>query len=200
MKKRMGYACITAIATAALAAAAGCTTIQARSTVPINVSRHVELQSRDMSSLNYSPDLIVMFGIESPAHAGVSGGGGPVGEFRRDGRPGETGVTCCTTLPSDWQPDLKLTVRWLAYMDDGNRVAKSWYKAESVRIPQYDGRQAGTTWAIFLPGHRVKIMVADENANGHNSVAVHPADNDPYVVQGVRDEESNRLYLSGSKQ
>ena len=80
MKKRMGYACITAIATAALAAA-GCTTIQGRSTVPINVSRHVELQSGDMSSLNYSPDLIVMFGIEGPAHAGVSGGGGPVGEL-----------------------------------------------------------------------------------------------------------------------
>ena len=84
-------------------------------------------------------------------------------------------------------------------MDDGNKVAKSWYKAENVEIPQYNGQLAGTTWAIFLPDHRVKIMVADENFNGHNSVAVRPGSDDPDVFQGVPDEESNKLYLNKGK-
>jgi hypothetical protein len=66
-----------------------------------------------------------------------------------------------------------------------------------MQIAQYDGSQSGGVWAIFLPGDRVRIMVADGNASGHNSVARRPADDDPYVAQGVLDDEWNRLYRKG---
>ncbi|WP_261514270.1 hypothetical protein [Burkholderia multivorans] len=55
----------------------------------------------------------------------------------------------------------------------------------------------GGVWAIFLPRDRVKLMVADGNANGRNSVVVRPGDDDPDVVQGVPDEEWNYEYPKG---
>jgi len=88
-------------------------------------------------------------------------------------------------------------VRWLEYRLEGNKVIKTWYKAENVRIPQYDGQQAGTIWTIFLPGDRVKIMVADGNANGNNSVAVRPVEDDPYIAQGAPDAKWNEWYPNG---
>ena len=47
-------------------------------------------------------------------------------------------------------------------------------------------------FAIFLPGDRVKLMVQDGNANGHNSLEVKPLDDDPYVATGTVDEELTR--------
>ena len=188
------------IALATLVASAGCTAIQAQSTVPINVPPRIELQSGDIDAMNYSPDLVAMFGIEGPAGSRI-GGGGNVEQIKSNGHPSTSGGSCCTRLPAVWQPDLKLTVRWLAYMDEGNKVVKSWYKAENVRIPKYDGRSAGTTWVVFLPDHRVRVMEPDGiDPNGGNNPDIRPAENDPFIAQGVRDEESNKRYLDGGKQ
>lgn len=189
------------IALATLVASAGCTAIQAQSTVPINVPPRIELQSGDIDAMNYSPDLVAMFGIEGPAGSRIGGGGGNVEQIKSNGHPSTSGGSCCTRLPAVWQPDLKLTVRWLAYMDEGNKVVKSWYKAENVRIPKYDGRSAGTTWVVFLPDHRVRVMEPDGiDPNGGNNPDIRPAENDPFIAQGVRDEESNKRYLDGGKQ
>ncbi|MDR8872045.1 hypothetical protein FEP63_00849 [Burkholderia multivorans] len=112
-----------------------------------------------------------------------------------DGNPGESGGQCCMRYPMEWQADLRVTVRWL--VDKKNEKTSGWYKAENVRIPQYDGSRSGGVWAIFLPRDRVKLMVADGNANGRNSVVVRPGDDDPDVVQGVPDEEWNYEYPKG---
>ncbi|MFB9122815.1 DUF3304 domain-containing protein [Paraburkholderia dipogonis] len=99
------------------------------------------------------------------------------------------------SFPLEWQPNLKLTVRWLVEKKrpDG-KVFGYRYKAEGVQIAQYEGRKAGAVWGIFLPDDRVRIMVTDGNRNGGNNVNDRPADDDPYIVQGVIDDEWNRLY------
>jgi hypothetical protein len=119
----------------------------------------------------------------------------PVGD---DGRPSGGGKeTRCTSYPHEWQPDLKLTVRWLVDKKQDGKTPGYWYKAENVRIAQYDGGQAGGVWGIFLPGDRVRIMVADGNHDGGNNVNNRPADNDPYIAQGVLDDEWNQRYRRG---
>ena len=201
MNNRMKSVCITMLAAAVFAVSAGCTVAPPRSTIPASVAPHIELQSGNIDAMNYSSDLVVMFGIEGPAGTGIGGGGGNVQQIKSNGQPSTSGGSCCTSLPAVWQPELKLTVRWLAYMDDGNKVAKSWYKAQDVRIPKYDGRSAGTTWVIFLPEHRVRVMEPDGiDPDGGNNPDIRPAENDPFIAQGLRDEEANKLYLNNRKQ
>jgi hypothetical protein len=52
-------------------------------------------------------------------------------------------------------------------------------------------------WAIFLPGDRVRLMIADGNHEGGNNANNRPADDDPYIAQGALDDEWNRLYPNG---
>jgi hypothetical protein len=60
-----------------------------------------------------------------------------------------------------------------------------------VRFGQYDGHHVGDIWANFLPGDRVRLMVSDGNSSGWNDLNHRPADDDPYFVQGVLDDEWN---------
>jgi hypothetical protein len=57
--------------------------------------------------------------------------------------------------------------------------------------------QAGGVWAIFLPDDRVRLMITDGNRDGGNNPNNRPADDDPLIVQGVLDDEWNRLYRDG---
>ena len=115
-----------------------------------------------------------------------------------DGRPSGGGkAVCCTTLPTEWQPDLRLTVRWLVDKKQDGKTPGYWYKAENVRIAPYSSENTGDAWAIFLPGDRVRIMLTDGNHDGGNNPNNRPADNDPYIAQGVLDEEWNRIYRRG---
>ncbi len=52
--------------------------------------------------------------------------------------------------PREWQPDLRVTVRWL--VDKKNEKTSGWYKAENVRIEPYITGQTAGVWAIFLAG------------------------------------------------
>src|SRR5579863_7570988 len=176
----------------------GCGGVARTAVESMVVLRQPELNSGDAKAMNYSSAYIHRFGIQGPGRIG--GGGGNVMPIEDSGRPSQAGEKCCISYPLEWQPDLKLTVRWLADKKQDGITPGYWYKAENVRIQQYDGKQAGGVWAIFLPGDRVKIVVADGNANGHNTVSVRPADGDPYVVQGAVDDEWNRLYRKGGSQ
>lgn len=103
---------------------------------------------------------------------------------------------CCSDIPSTWQPDLKLTVRWLVDKKQDGKTPGYWYKAENVRIPKY-GKVMGSLWAVFLPGDRVRIMVADGQRGGANDPGIHPVDSDQYIAHGVLDQEWNQLYRNG---
>jgi hypothetical protein len=173
---------------------AACSGFPSQATAPIAVAPHVQLTAGDSEALNYSTDLIYSFEFKAPG--GISGGASLVGQVKPNGRPANGGKTCCTSVPVEWQPDLKLTARWLAYQMRDGKVVKNWYKAENVKIPRYDGTKAGTTWVVFLPSERIRIMVPDGiDPDGGNNPDIRPPDSDPYIAQGVLDEEWNRLYL-----
>ncbi|WP_122169959.1 DUF3304 domain-containing protein [Burkholderia stabilis] len=176
---------------------AGCTGLRTDETSAVEMPKKIELSSGDSHSMNYTPWYIHTFSISGPKGSRIGGGGGNMLRMDEDGSPGQSGGKCCTRYPREWQADLMVTVRWL--VDKKNEKTSGWYKAEEVRIPQYDGSRSGGVWAIFLPGDRVKLMVADGNANGKNSVAVRPADDDPDVEQGVPDKEWNYEYPKGLK-
>ncbi|MBU9135874.1 DUF3304 domain-containing protein [Burkholderia multivorans] len=178
-----------------LALLTGCTNLPADESPEIQKPKRVESSSGGTRTLNYTPWYIHTFSISGPKGSGIGGGGPNVMPMRDGGRPSGGGAeTCCTSYPREWQPDLRLTVRWKADKKMDGKTVGYWYKADNVRIPQYDGSRSGGVWAIFLPGDRVKLMVADGNANGRNSVMARPTDDDPYVVKGMLDDEWNRLY------
>ncbi|MGH8790068.1 MAG: DUF3304 domain-containing protein [Cupriavidus necator] len=137
--------------------------------------------------LNYSPDYIHSFSVSGPR--GMDGGGPNVSPAQKDGPGGGGAEMCCIGIPQPWKPDTKLEIEWeldrSPYDHDiqnGLEVMRA-----TVTVPEYGPHTSGF-WAIFLTGDRVKVIVADGNANGHNDVNVRPIDNDPFIVQGVRDE------------
>lgn len=156
----------------------------------------VELNSGDSNSLNYTPWYIHTFSISGPEGSRVGGGGGNMRAMDERGSPGQSGGKCCTRYPSEWQPDLKVTVRWL--VNKKNSKTSGWYKAENVRIEPYINPTAGV-WAIFLPGDRVKLVVGNPNAIDLDYSAGPPASHDPYVAQGGPDDEWNYQYPNGVK-
>ncbi|MCO8624517.1 DUF3304 domain-containing protein [Burkholderia multivorans] len=173
---------------------AGCAGLSADESSTVEMQKTVELNSGDSRSMNYTPWYIHKFSISGPKGTRIGGGGGNMLPVDEDGNPGHSGGKCCTRYPKEWQPDLKVVVRWKVDKKMDGKTLGYWYKADNVRIPQYDGSRSGGVWAIFLAGDRVKLMVSDGNANGHNSVMVRPTDDDPYVVKGMLDDEWNRLY------
>ena len=193
---RLASVCAASVLMLSLSACGG---MPSSTVEPLVVKRQPELSSGGVKALNYSIAYIHRFGIYGPGN--IRGGGPNVMPVEADGEPSGGGAeNCCMTYPLEWQPDLKLTVRWLADKKQDGKTPGYWYKAENVRVQQYDGKQGAGVWAIFLPADRVKIIVADGNANGHNTVAVRPDDADPYVVKGVPDDEWNRLYRKGDSQ
>lgn len=163
------------------------------------IPKRVELAAGGSKVLNYTPWYIHTFEIQGPRGSGIHGGGPNVQPMREDGEPsGGAKEMCCTTYPAEWQPDLTLTVRWLAFKDVktlGAKAPGTWYKAENVRIAPY---QRGTygVWAIYLPGDRVRIMITDGNEGG-NDPNNRPSDNDPYIAHGIPDNEWNYLFPNG---
>jgi len=157
-----------------------------------------KLIAGDAQSLNYTPHYIHSFNVKGPN--GVGGGGSNIIPAYPDGRPSSGGVRCCISFPRQWQPELRVTVRWLMDKVQDGKTPGYWYKAENVQIPEYDGSQTGGAWAIFLPGDRVKLMIADGNANGRNSVDRKHSSDDPDLFQGVRDDEWNLKYRRGGLQ
>ncbi|MFM0140858.1 DUF3304 domain-containing protein [Caballeronia grimmiae] len=166
-------------------------------TAPSLAPDYGELESISVQALNYTPWYIHTFSIMGPEGSDISGGGPNVWPAENDSKPSGGGKqTCCLSYPRKWQPDLRLTVRWLADKKMDGKTPGYWYKAENVRIAQY-GSQNGGAWMIFLPGDRVRLMITDGNHDGGNNPNNRPADDDPLVVKGVLDDEWNRLYREG---
>jgi len=84
-------------------------------------------------------------------------------------------------------------VRWKVDKKQDGKTPGYWYKAENVRIPYYSTQTYGV-WVIYLPDDRIRVMITDGNHDGGNNPNNRPSDNDPYIAQGVLDDEWNRLY------
>ncbi|MCA7921035.1 DUF3304 domain-containing protein [Burkholderia cenocepacia] len=166
----------------------------------VEVPKRGPLLSGDTKALNYTPWYVHRFSMVGPSGSGIRGGGPNVMPIKANGRPSEGGGMCCTTLPTEWQADLTLTVRWLVDKKQDGKTPGYWYKVENVRIAPYSSGNTGSAWVIFLPGDRVRVMLTDGNRDGGNNPNIRPADNDPYITQGVIDEEWNRKYRRGGMQ
>jgi len=187
---------VTGVLSAFCLSLAACAGGQPNATVPVHVPHPVKLGGgMDVDALNYTPWYIHKFAMTGPSGSGIGGGGANVMPIKTNGRPSESGGMCCIRYPFEWQPELKLTVRWLVEKKrpDGKKWGY-WYKAENVRIAPYNGANANEAWGIFLPGDRVRVMITDGNREGGNNPNNRPADDDPYIAQGVLDEEWNRRY------
>jgi len=155
------------------------------------------LNAGDVQMLNYTPWYIHTAEIAGPEGSGVSGGGPNVMPAESGTHPsGGGGGTCCLSYPAVWQPDLKVTVRWLVDKKQDGKTSGSWYKAENVRIAKYDGKKTGGAWLIFLPDDRVRLMVVD-GSEGGNDPDVRPPDEGPLIVKGVVDKEWNDQFPGG---
>ncbi|CAN0619058.1 conserved exported protein of unknown function [Burkholderia multivorans] len=180
---------------------AACAGGQPNAMVPVDVPHLVKLGGgMDVEALNYTPWYIHKFAMTGPSGSGIDGGGPNVMPIKTNGLPSESGGMCCMRYPVEWQPELKLTVRWLVDKKQDGKTPGYWYKAENVRIAPYNGANANEAWSIFLPGDRVRVMITDGNRDGGNNPNNRPADTDPYIAQGVLDEEWNRLYRKGGMQ
>jgi len=177
---------------------AGCTGLQTNASTTVEVPRRVELSSGGTKAFNYTPWYIHTFSISGPKGSRIGGGGPNVMPAREDGRRSGGGKeSCCTRYPREWQPGLRVTVRWL--VNKKNKMTSGWYKAENVQIEPYVTGQTAGVWAIFLPEDRVKIVVGNPNARDLARDAGPPAATDPYVAQGAPDEEWNDAYPNGVK-
>ena len=155
------------------------------------------LNSGDVRMLNYTPWYIHTAEIYGPEGSGVSGGGPNVMPAESENHPsGGGGGTCCLSYPAAWQPDLRLTVRWLVDKKQDGKTPGSWYKADNVRIAKYDGNKTAGAWLIFLPGDRVRLMVVD-GSKGGNDPDIRPSDDDPLIVKGVVDKQWNEQFPGG---
>ncbi|KDB10323.1 Protein of unknown function DUF3304 [Burkholderia sp. lig30] len=193
---------VTGVLSALCLSLAACAGGQPNAVEPIDVPHPVKLGGgMDVLALNYTPWYIHTFSMVGPPGSGIRGGGPNVMPIKADGRPSGGGAAvCCMRYPIEWQPELKLTVRWLVDKKQDGKTRGYWYKAENVRIAPYNGANANEAWGIFLPGDRVRVMITDGNRDGGNNPNNRPADNDPYIAQGVIDEEWNRLYRKGGMQ
>ena len=149
-----------------------------------------------VSGFNYTPDFIGWFRITGPD--GMRGGGPNIMPAPPGERSGGGAENCCISIPRIWRPGIQVTVHWHVEKVQDGKTPGVVYRA-TTEVPQYNGEDTAGMWAIFLPDDRVKIMVADGNANGRNSVDVRPADDDPFVAHGVLDEEETKGVRAGGR-
>ncbi|RYG08393.1 MAG: DUF3304 domain-containing protein, partial [Burkholderiales bacterium] len=89
--------------------------------------------------------------------------------FTVDGRMGsnldpESGggkFSCCTPLPKNWRPGIKVKVRWRyqAFFDHPAPTPRGW-EAE-VDVPEYRPSEMDELNVHFYPDHQVKVVVSN---------------------------------------
>ena len=103
-------------------------------------------------------------------------------------------MCCMGGIPTEWRPGLWIKVVWLRdqhpYSHE-NRTGLKWFQA-TAEIPPYKG--ATDFFVKFLPGDRIRLHVGsnDPRPDGtYERSYTQPADNDPYIVQGILDAKRN---------
>jgi hypothetical protein len=139
-----------------------------------------------ISGLNYTTYGIAGFSITDAD--GQTGGGSNINPSQNDGEPAGGGKeNCCVMVPKKWHKDMTVTVRWErdTHPDDHqNRTGDQWLKAVAT-IPPYGPTQYNF-WVQFLAGDRIRVRVDDGSTLGK------PNDDDPYIVQGVLDQNMTK--------
>jgi hypothetical protein len=136
--------------------------------------------------LNYTAYGIASFSITDTE--GRSGGGPNINPSDGNGKPvGGGAESCCVMVPKKWRKGMEVTVSWerdTHPYDHEDRTGDQWLKAVA-KVPPYDGETQGF-WVYFLEGDRIKVEVGDGIDHGK------PRFDDPYVAQGVLDNQLNK--------
>ncbi|RQZ20779.1 DUF3304 domain-containing protein [Burkholderia sp. Bp9031] len=145
-----------------------------------------DVNPSDVSGYNYTDSYIAGFRVGNEGQELSASGPNIFPKKPGAERSGGGKYVCCIGIPSKWQPDMKLVVKWRRdtrpYDDD--RSGDQWLTA-TTEVPPYGPRTYGF-WVHFLPGDRIRVEIQDKPP-----MPVKPAEQDPYIVQGVLDPELN---------
>ncbi|MDN7654137.1 DUF3304 domain-containing protein [Burkholderia multivorans] len=151
-----------------------------------------ESNPSNVSGYNYTDYYIAGFRVGSEGDEFPAGG--PNIFPKKDGqmRSGGGGFVCCISIPAHWHPGMKLVIKWRRDTKpyDKDRSGDQWLTA-TTEVPPYGPRTYGFV-VHFLPGDRIRVEIEDKP-----EMAKKPADNDPYIVQGVLDPELNKKQGGG---
>jgi len=143
-----------------------------------------EVNPSDVSGYNYTDYYIAGFRVGNEGQELSASGLNIFPKKPGAERSGGGGFVCCISIPSKWRPDMKLVVKWnVDKVLDGKHLG-TWYTA-TTEVPPYGSRNYGF-WVHFLPGDRIRVEIQDKPP-----MPVKPAEQDPYIVQGVLDPELN---------
>ncbi|WP_244486967.1 DUF3304 domain-containing protein [Burkholderia plantarii] len=146
-----------------------------------------ESSPSSVSGYNYTDYYIDQFLIGNEGREFLAGGPNIFPKERGEARSGGGASVCCIGIPAHWRPGLKLVIRWRRdtkpYDDD--RSGDQWLTA-STDVPPYGPHNYGF-WVHFLPDDRIRVEIQDKP-----EMPEKPADNDPYIVQGMLDPELNK--------
>ncbi|AJK45861.1 DUF3304 domain-containing protein [Burkholderia plantarii] len=146
-----------------------------------------EISPSDVSGYNYTDYYIAGFSVSNEGQELSAGGPNIFPKERGEARSGGGASVCCIGIPAHWRPGLKLVIRWRRdtkpYDDD--RSGDQWLTA-STDVPPYGPHNYGF-WVHFLPDDRIRVEIQDKP-----EMPEKPADNDPYIVQGMLDPELNK--------
>ncbi|KWF04047.1 DUF3304 domain-containing protein [Burkholderia pseudomultivorans] len=137
-----------------------------------------------VSGYNYTDYYIDQFIITSEGHE-LSAGGSNIFPKEAGKLRSESGGSCCIGIPANWRSGMKLVIKWKVDKIQDGKTPGKWYTA-TTEVPPYGPRTYGFV-VHFLPGDRIRVEIEDKPA-----MAKKPADNDPYIVQGVLDPELNK--------
>jgi len=149
----------------------------------------------DVGGYNYTTSGIVRFSVSSLD--GRSSSGGPDIVPKKEGSPCSGGgafMCCMGGIPTEWRPGLWIKVVWLRdqhpYSHE-NRTGLKWFQA-TAEIPPYKG--AGSFFVKFLPDDRIRLHVVSNAPmpdGTYERPYTTPANDDPYIVQGIPDVKRN---------
>ncbi|HDR9586890.1 TPA: DUF3304 domain-containing protein [Burkholderia stabilis] len=150
----------------------------------IGCSDSNDINPSSVSGYNYTDYYIHQFRI-SNENQDLSAGGSNMLPKQAGKQRSESGGSCCIGIPAHWRPGMKLVIKWKVDKIQDGKTPGKWYTA-TTDVPPYGRRTYGFV-VHFLPGDRIRVEIEDKP-----EMAEKPADNDPYIVQGVLDAELNK--------
>jgi hypothetical protein len=113
----------------------------------------------NVHGVNYSENTFRFYILNSPQPDSIDGGE-LIGPFEAGG------ITCCATLPTNWQPGTKVkvkTIHWLSKHQENN--SKEVHEVHQVEIPRYANNELGDLWILREPDGKISAVSSDLQPN-----------------------------------